>query len=199
MQDNFHSYSSAYLQSYTKRALDIILVLISFLPLLFLFVICGMILFVTEGRPVFFIHKRVGLYGNCFDLIKLRTLRNETDPYLPSPRNESRRLLKIGKFVRRSKIDEIPQLLSVIKGQMSFVGPRPELAILTGNYKKTHLARRLNAKPGLTGLWQIKADTSKPIYENIKYDLYYLRNASLMFDLKLVALTVVFMLKNKDV
>lgn len=199
MRNNVHGCGSPYLQSNSKRILDIILVVISFLPFLLLVVISGLILLVTEGRPIFFVHKRVGLYGKFIDIIKLRTLKNDIHPYLLSPNNESRRVLRYGKFLRRSKFDEIPQLISVIRGQMSFVGPRPELATLTANYKKSHYAYRLNAKPGITGLWQIKADTSRPIYENIKYDLYYVRNASLMLDLKLVALTVVFMLRNKDV
>lgn len=190
---------SAYLQSNMKRLLDVFLVIITFLPLLLLLVISALLLLITEGRPVFFRHKRVGAYGNFIDIIKLRTLRIDSDPYALSPKNDSRRLLKVGKFLRRRKLDEIPQLISVIKGQMSFVGPRPELVTLAGNYKNAHFSHRLNAKPGLTGLWQIKADTSRPIYENIKYDLYYVRKASLMLDLKLVALTIIFMFRNEVV
>lgn len=199
MQINSGNFSSAYLQSKSKRILDIILFVISFLPLLFLVLVSALLLLVTEGRPIFFRQKRVGISGNLIDILKLRTLRKDSHPYTLSPKNGSQRLMRIGKFLRRRKLDEIPQLISVIKGQMSFVGPRPELVALAANYKNSHFSYRLNAKPGLTGLWQMKADTSRPIYENIKFDLYYVRNASLMLDLKLVALTVIFMLRNKDV
>lgn len=196
---NSSATQSDYLQSSSKRILDIVVAVATFLPLLFVTLISGLLLLFFEGRPIFFKHERVGRYGNFIDVVKLRTLRKGSDPYELSPGNGSQRILRIGKFLRKHKLDEMPQLILVLKGEMSIVGPRPELETLVCNYKENHFVYRLNAKPGLTGLWQIKADTSRPIYENIKYDLYYLRKASLVLDLKLIMLTLIFILRNRVV
>ena len=199
MRISSHRKYSAYLQSKTKRFMDIFLVLLVLLPCLFLTVLLSLLIVIVEGRPIFFKQARAGRYGDFIQVVKLRTLKKESDPCTLSPRNGSRRIHKIGSLLRKHKLDEIPQLISVLKGEMSIVGPRPELECLISEYKIKDLVYRLNARPGLTGLWQIKADTSLPIYENIKYDLYYIRKASLMLDLKLIMATLVFVFKNRTV
>jgi len=101
---------------------------------------------------------------------------------------------KTGPFLRRHRLDELPQLFSVLAGKMSLVGPRPELSDVVKEYSRKE-CKRLCIRPGLTGIWQIKASRSQPIHENIQYDLYYLRKASLWLDIRILAGTIPFVLK----
>jgi lipopolysaccharide/colanic/teichoic acid biosynthesis glycosyltransferase len=111
---------------------------------------------------------------------------HDVPPYGYSPRAQrDPRITRVGRFLRRSSLDELPQLLNVFLGQMSIVGPRPEMPFIVEQY--TPLQRqRLVVKPGMTGLWQISADRAFLIHENLEYDLYYVRRRSLFMDIAIL-------------
>ena len=99
------------------------------------------------------------------------------------------RITRYGRWLRRSSIDEIPQLLNVLRGEMSLVGPRPEMPFIVASYDEWQ-RRRLSVKPGITGLWQILGRKDLPMHENLHYDFYYIRNRSLWLDISLMIRTV---------
>ncbi len=188
---------SMYLHSWTKRAFDIVMCSLLLLPALIILGLAGLSILIREGRPVFFIHQRAGRDGKLFWLPKLRTLRVDADPYEPSTEFDNELLVTVtGKSLRRHRLDELPQLFSVLTGRMSLVGPRPELPNVVATYGSLH-RKRLLAKPGITGLWQIMGDRNVKMHQDIKYDLYYLRKASLWFDIKIVVMTIPFVLNPK--
>jgi lipopolysaccharide/colanic/teichoic acid biosynthesis glycosyltransferase len=157
----------------------------------------GLTILIWEGRPVFFAHYRVGKDGRLFWLPKLRTLRPGADPYKPPTESDVAQMVRAsGKFLRRHRIDELPQLLPVLTGRMSLVGPRPEIPNVVATYRRIY-RKRLSVKPGITGLWQIMADHNNKADHDIKYDLYYLRRASLWFDMRILAMTIPFVLGPK--
>lgn len=188
---------SLYLHSRTKRAFDIVISSLLIPPALIIMGLASLSILIREGRPILFIHERTGKNGKLFLLPKLRTLLADADPYEPSTGPDHVLLVTVaGKLLRKHRFDELPQLFSVLTGSMSLVGPRPELPNIVATYD--HLQRkRLLAKPGITGLWQIMADRSAHIHQNIKYDFYYLRKANLWLDIKILALTIPFILNPK--
>jgi hypothetical protein len=134
----------------------------------------------------------VGEGGELFTVYKFRSLRHDSDPYARSTSVSDRRATRVGRFLRHTGLDEIPQLLNVLKGDMSLVGPRPEMPFIVEDY--TELERvRLTVKPGITGVWQLSPDREgAAIHENIEYDLYYIRKRTLLVDLLILAETGFF-------
>jgi len=100
----------------------------------------------------------------------------------------------VGKFLRRTSFDELPQLLNVLEGSMSMVGPRPEMPFIVERYKPEH-KQRLRIKPGITGLWQLSGDRASLIHENIEYDLYYIKNRNFFMDLAILIHTSIFAMR----
>jgi len=188
---------STYLDSRTKRCFDIAICLVMLVPAMVIVGLASLSIIVWDGRPVFFIHRRAGKKGKLFWLPKLRTLRADADPYQPSSGCDNGSLVTVtGKFLRRHRLDELPQLFSVLVGHMSLVGPRPELPNVVVTYKPLH-KERLRAKPGITGLWQIIGNRKAAMHQDMKYDLYYLHKASLWLDVKILAGTVLFIFNPK--
>ena len=143
----------------------------------------------SEG-PVLFKHQRIGLHGRPFDIMKFRTMHANTDPYAPSPEGDrDRRITPIGRVLRSTGLDELPQLLNVLKGEMSLVGPRPEMPFIVESYSSLE-RMRLEVKPGITGLWQLSPDRHQQIHENLEYDLYYINNFSPLLDALVLVETV---------
>ena len=125
-------------------------------------------------------------------LYKLRTMHTDAPPYAYSPKTSADpRITPFGQFLRRTSLDELPQLLNVIKGEMSLVGPRPEMPFIVEQYNWLQ-RQRLQVKPGITGLWQLSADRNFLMHENIEYDLYYIRNRNFSMDLAILLHTFVF-------
>ncbi len=150
---------------------------------------------IDSPGPALFVHERVGKGGKKFNFYKFRSMHLTADPYAVTPQNQrDPRITKSGAVLRRLSIDEIPQLINVLKGEMSLVGPRPEMPFIVEGYDEMQKLR-LSVKPGLTGVWQISADRANPIHENIDYDLYYLENQSLWLDLAILVRTFVSVLK----
>ena len=144
----------------------------------------------AQGLSPFFVQERVGEGGRIFRMVKFRTLRPEVDPYAVAPRDrEDARITPYGRWLRVSSIDELPQLWNVLKGEMSLVGPRPEMPFIVEQYDEWQ-RRRLTVKPGITGLWQILGRKDLPMHENLQYDFYYIRNRSLTLDASILVRTV---------
>jgi exopolysaccharide biosynthesis polyprenyl glycosylphosphotransferase len=178
-----------------KRYLDLLLALIlACLSWPVLAAIAVAIKMDSKG-PVLFKHQRVGKDGKVFYIYKFRTMFKDTAPYAVNPlTRKDPRITRAGRFLRRSSLDELPQLINVIKGDMSFVGPRPEMPFIAAEYGEIH-KERLTILPGITGLWQLSGDRKKPIHENMDYDLYYIRNVSFFLDVAILIETIVFALR----
>lgn len=139
--------------------------------------------------PVIFSQQRVGHNGKLFKMYKFRTMFTETNPYQEAPRtHQDSRITPYGKWLRRTSIDEVPQLLNVLMGHMSLVGPRPEMPFIVETYEDWQRTR-LTVKPGLTGLWQILGRKDLPMQDNLQYDFYYIRNRSFLLDFSILVRT----------
>ncbi len=180
-----------------KRILDISIASSMLMCVLLFFpVICLMIRFSSPG-PAIFRHKRIGLNGFPFIMYKFRTMYREVNEYEEAPiRVDDPRILPIGRWLRRTSLDELPQLWNVIKGEMSMVGPRPEMPFIVESYEPWQ-RRRLTVLPGITGLWQISGRKDRPLHSNLEYDFYYIQNQSLLFDIIILLKTVPVVLFGK--
>lgn len=185
-----YSGASRYLHGWSKRCFDLAFCLVLLPPAMLVMAGAGLVILMREGRPVLFVQSRIGKNGTPFRVPKLRTLRTDAEMYPPSAQhNVAAYVTSTGGLLRRYKLDELPQLFTVLSGRMSLVGPRPELPDIVATYNSFQ-RRRLLMTPGLTGPWQVLANHRTPIHRYLKYDLYYLRRASLWLDLKLLALTI---------
>jgi lipopolysaccharide/colanic/teichoic acid biosynthesis glycosyltransferase len=185
--------------SLLKRILDLIIATINLVLLAPIFVITTIILFVANDGEPFFIQKRPGKNGKLFHIIKFKTMTNQKDRngnLLP----DCKRLTKWGCFARRISLDEIPQLLNVICGDMSIVGPRPLLPEYLSLYNETQ-KRRHEVKPGITGWAQVNKENITSWQSKFEYDIWYIENKNILLDLKIVFLTlkkVLIPLKNNN-
>jgi lipopolysaccharide/colanic/teichoic acid biosynthesis glycosyltransferase len=179
-----------YSSSIVKRGFDVIGSLFLLVMLFPLFVLVAILIKMDSPGPVFFRHYRVGKDGNHFVLWKFRSMRTDVPEYEGSPRSVADdRLTRIGRLIRRLSVDEMPQLINVLKGEMSLVGPRPEMPFIVARYHPVE-CERLVARPGITGLWQISPARAFPIHENLQYDLHYIRNQNLFLDCAIVLRTI---------
>lgn len=149
----------------------------------------------TDGAPILFRQKRIGMGGEPFEILKFRSMFVNAPKYAVTPESgRDPRITPIGRILRRTSLDELPQLFNVLRGDMSLVGPRPEMAFIVETYNDLQ-RQRLNAKPGITGLWQISPDRAQAIHENMDYDIYYIRNQSFLLDLAILAKTAASVVK----
>jgi len=177
-------------QVFYKRLFD---VLFSFFALIITSpVITAIILAIkldSSGKAVL-LQERIGRDGKLFYMYKFRTMHHDSSLYKKSPRErDDKRVTRVGKFLRRTSLDELPQLVNVLKGEMSIVGPRPEMPFIVKKYKQWE-KRRLVVKPGLTGLWQILGRKDLPLHKNLEYDFYYINNQSFILDLVIILKTI---------
>ncbi|WP_276210890.1 sugar transferase [Heyndrickxia coagulans] len=190
-------------KNYFKRVCDIIFALIA-LPfwLLILFIV-GPIIYFQDKGSVFYNAPRLGRNGKVYKMYKFRSMKMNA----PDLRNEDGstfnaeddpRLTKIGKFIRKTSLDETPQILNVIKGDMSIIGPRPDLPEHFELYKGSE-RRKLEIRPGITGYNQAYFRNNVPWKERIKNDIYYIDNLSIWLDIKIFFKTAVSVLKREDV
>lgn len=143
------------------------------------------------------LQERVGRDSKLFNMYKFRTMYKESSLYKNSPRKrDDKRVTRVGKFLRRTSLDELPQLINVLKGEMSIVGPRPEMPFIVKKYREWQ-KRRLVVKPGLTGLWQVLGRKDLPLHKNLEYDFYYINNQSFFLDLAIVLKTIPVVLKGR--
>jgi lipopolysaccharide/colanic/teichoic acid biosynthesis glycosyltransferase len=159
--------------------------------------VIALVILIYDGWPVLFVHRRVGKNGKLFCMPKFRTMQTDANPYIPSTKfEENNRTTKSGRFLRQHRLDELPQLFSVIVGQMTLIGPRPDIPNVVATYRHIH-RKRLLSKSGVTGLWQIFGNREKAMHEGIKYDLYYIRRARIWLDIRIAVITVLFMINPK--
>jgi lipopolysaccharide/colanic/teichoic acid biosynthesis glycosyltransferase len=179
-----------YSSSLMKRVCDIIGSLFFLILLLPLFILVAILIKLDSPGPIFFRHYRIGKDEKRFLLWKFRSMRTDVPAYEASPRSAvDSRLTRIGRLIRRLSVDELPQLVNVLKGDMSIVGPRPEMPFIVARYHPAH-RERLAARPGITGLWQISPARAFPIHENLQYDLHYIRNQNLFLDCAIILRTI---------
>jgi lipopolysaccharide/colanic/teichoic acid biosynthesis glycosyltransferase len=179
-----------YSASLLKRGCDVIGSLVFLIILCPLFVVVAILIKLDSPGPVFFRHRRVGKNGNHFVLWKFRSMKTDVPEYETSPRSiVDDRLTRMGRLIRRLSVDEMPQLINVLKGEMSLVGPRPEMPFIVARYHPAH-CERLVARPGITGLWQISPARAFPIHENLQYDLHYIHHQNLFLDCAIILRTI---------
>lgn len=171
-----------------KPVIDFILSFVFFVISFPFFIIVWGLLFISNKGKVFFIQPRPGKGGKIFNAIKFKTMndrRDENGTLLP----DGKRLTGVGKFVRKTSLDEIPQLINVMKGEMSLIGPRPWLVEYLPHYNDFQ-NRRHEVKPGITGWAQVNGRNLLGWEDRFKYDIYYVDHCSFTFDMKIIWLTI---------
>jgi len=182
---------------FIKPAFDFIfalLLLVLSLPIILFPII---LLTVANRGKIFFIQPRPGLHGKIFHVIKFKTMNDKKDKQgslLP----DEKRLTNIGKFIRATSLDEIPQLVNVIKGEMSFVGPRPLLVEYLSLYNKKQM-RRHEVKPGITGWAQVNGRNTISWKQKFEYDVWYVENQNFLLDIKILFLTMLKVFKSEGI
>lgn len=201
----------------TKRSFDIIIAAFTLMLLSPFWLLISLLIKFDSKGPVLYAQERVGMDGRIFVVYKFRTMHANTDSEIHREyqrkfiagaaeanvgdddkpayklRNDPR-ITRVGRLLRRLSLDEIPQLFNVLRGDMSIVGPRPPIPYEVEAYELRH-RKRLDMKPGLTGLWQVSGRNRLPFEEMVKLDLFYIENWSLLFDLKIILRTVLVMLR----
>jgi len=180
-----------------KRVFDTIITLIALPIILPVFFLVSFLVWLNIGRPIFFKQIRPGLYGKPFSLIKFRTMTNERNSLghlLP----DNERLGKFGILLRKSSLDELPEIWNIFCGDMSFVGPRPLLMQYLNLYSKEQMKRH-DVRPGLTGLAQINGRNSLDWESKFKLDCYYVENLSFKLDIKIIIKTIIVVIKSDNI
>lgn len=174
----------------SKRIMDIAIACVLVLLALPLWTLIPLLIRLDSRGTTFFVHERIGLNGEPFRIYKFRTMEETTDPYAYSPdKAADKRITRVGRFLRQTSMDELPNLINVLKGDMSIVGPRPEMPFIVQNYREWQ-KKRLTVKPGITGLWQILGRKDIPLHDNLEYDFYYIKNRSLLLDIIILLKTI---------
>jgi lipopolysaccharide/colanic/teichoic acid biosynthesis glycosyltransferase len=199
-----------------KRLLDIAFTVLIFLPLCIFMLMVAVLIRLDSKGPAFFRQRRIGLNGKEFDVFKFRSMyvncddsvhREAIKQYmngeaLNGDENnlyklvDDPRVTRVGRFIRKTSIDELPQFINVLRGEMTLVGPRPPLPYEVEEYSP-HEWIRLSGKPGLTGTWQVYGRSRVPFNDMVEMDLEYLEQQSVVADLKLIALTLPVMLQGR--
>jgi lipopolysaccharide/colanic/teichoic acid biosynthesis glycosyltransferase len=179
-----------YLHSRRKRAMDVALAGLAMIPAAPLMALAAVAIRVeTPGHPIYR-QRRVGLQGHQFDVVKLRTMVTGAEQIgagLAVDEGDTR-ITRVGAILRRTSLDELPNLLNILRGEMSIVGPRPTLKVQVDQYTDRQRLR-LEARPGLTGWAQVNGRASLPWPERIELDIWYLEHATLRLDLRIIALS----------
>lgn len=187
------------MQKAIKRLIDItlsIIVIIAFLPI---WIIVAVLIMLTSEGPIFFLQNRPGQHKKIFKVYKFRTMKPGSNKMVKGQEvmKDDDRVTTIGKFLRRTKIDEIPQVFNVLKGEMSIVGPRPERIASLEEYDD-EISKRLDMKPGMTGLAQVSGNIYLDLQNRYKLDVYYVEHYSLWIDIKIIFRTVGVVLFGED-
>ena|SRR2546422_1328193 len=187
-----------------KRALDVVVAASLILLLLPLLLLIGVAIALESGWPVFYVGQRVGRHGQLFQVVKFRSMRAGCDqaPHEAFVRSllrgtacsvykvpDDRRVTRLGAFLRRLSLDELPQLWNVLRDEMSLVGPRPDVPYVVAEYAEW-IRPRLQVKPGITGLWQVNGRSRLSLLDMYRLDIAYVARASLLLDLQILVRTV---------
>ncbi len=183
-----------------KRALDLSFCLLALIPVLLLVLLCGVAIKLDSPGPILFSQKRTGRDGVQFKMLKFRTMVRDAEELkasllhlniLPPPDfkvPDDPRITRVGRILRKTSLDELPQILNVIRGDMSLVGPRPT-SFAPDTWRLWH-TRRLDVRPGLTGLWQLYGRNTTTFDERLRLDIEYVNTYSVWRDLRIIAATV---------
>ena len=183
---------------YTKRLMDLVLSSLLLVITLPVMAVIAVVISVNSSGPVMFKQQRVGHCGRSFLILKFRTMFVSSSGFGFKPESEEDpRVTPIGRFLRRSSLDELPQLINVIKGEMSLVGPRPEQPFLVERYE-TWQKSRLSVLPGMTGWWQVNG-RKQPMHDYVAEDLYYIEHRSILFDFYIIMRTIRILWQNNRV
>ena len=159
-----------------------------------LFIIISIAIYINMGNPIFFRQERIGFKNEKFQILKFRTMNDYSQVY----KNDDKRITKLGNFLRKYSLDELPELINILKGEMSFVGPRPLLVSYLKLYSKTQIRRHLT-KPGLTGLAQVKGRNLLSWDKRFKFDIYYVKYISFPLDLLILFKTFFHILRPQGI
>lgn len=178
----------------SKRVLDGVVAALALILLLPLFICVAIAIRIDSRGPALFMQDRIGYRGRVFRVIKFRTMVTDSGVQIQEGRPHKvrydTRVTRVGKFLRKASIDELPQLINILLGQMSLVGPRPEIAdVVLAKYQPWQYHRFL-VPQGLTGWWQVTGRGSKLLHEHTEDDLHYIEHASLWFDLMIMVKTI---------
>jgi sugar transferase (PEP-CTERM system associated) len=182
---------------FLKRLADILLSVLGLILAAPLIIVISILIKTSSKGPVFYRQQRVGQSGKCFTLIKFRSMREDaeavTGPIFAD--KDDLRITRVGKLLRTTRVDELPQLLNVLRGEMSFVGPRPERPFFVEQFAKEipYYSQRLSVKPGITGWAQVYypyGATIEDAVEKLRLDLYYIKHMSLILDLLIMMKTL---------
>lgn len=183
---------------FLKRVFDFCIALLALLLIgWFLIIIAIWLHFANKGAGAFFLQERPGKDAKIFKVIKFKSMTDERDAdgkLLP----DAQRLTKVGRFVRSTSIDELPQLINVLKGDMAFIGPRPLLVKYLPLYTPEQM-RRHEVRPGITGWAQVNGRNHCPLSKKFEYDVWYVDHCSFLTDIKIIWMTVMNVIKRKDV
>jgi len=182
---------------YIKRILDFILSFIALILISPLFIVIVVFLSIANNGKPFFIQVRPGLNEQLFSLYKFKTMNDKVDDN-GKLLSDKDRLTKIGKFVRTTSLDELPQLINVLKGEMSLIGPRPLLIKYLERYTKQQKTRH-NVRPGITGWAQINGRNTISWERKLEFDCYYVNNLSFKLDFKIIVLTLIKVIKREGI
>ena len=169
--------------------LDCFIILISLLPLVLIIITTSILVLLTMGRPILFTQKRIGYKNKVFKIYKFRSMRVV---------NKKKYITKLGSFLRKTSLDEIPSIINVLKREMSIVGPRPLPVAYLKLYSKKQIQRH-NVLPGITGLAQINGRNILPWKKRFKLDVQYIKEYSLMFDFEIIIKTFFYVLFQKNI
>ncbi|MFD2699376.1 sugar transferase [Paenibacillus shunpengii] len=183
--------------SYVKSFIDYFVSVVCVICLSPLLIIISILIKVDSKGPIIFKQDRYGKNKKIFQIYKFRTMYTDTPKYATSPTDsKDPRITRIGKFLRKTSMDELPQLINILKGDMSFIGPRPELRnIVEAHYGELEY-RRLSVKPGITGNWQVSDVRTEPIHHNLQYDFDYISNISCKSDVVVIIKTIRILFKS---
>lgn len=187
----------------TKRTFDILLSLILMIPVILIVIISYIFIKIEDGGPLFYKAERTGLFGIPFKMYKLRSMKeNAPDIRLEDGStfngDDDPRVTKFGKFARKTSIDELPQIINVLKGDMSFIGPRPDTPMYLDKYTDEEKII-LTVRPGITGYNQAINRNSVLTKEKLENDVYYVKHLSLFFDLKIIFMTINTIIMRKNI
>lgn len=187
-------------QRMIKRAFDFFFGLIALILALPLMAVSALMIFLEDGSPILYRPKRVGENGRLFEMLKFRTMvrnaeqlqsqveKRDADGNVIHKSKDDPRVTKVGRFLRRFSLDELPQFINIVRGDMSLVGPRPEMPYLVEKYQPWQ-RKRFAIPPGLTGWWQVSGRSDKPMHLHTEDDLYYIQNYSILLDIQILIKT----------
>jgi len=180
-----------------KRLFDIFLGVLLFVLFSPFYIVVGSLIFFKMGRPIFFRQPRPGYKGKIFSIYKFRTMSDAKDEN-GEPLPDDLRLTRLGKFIRSTSLDELPQIFNVLRGEMSFVGPRPLLEEYLPLYNDEQ-SKRHDVKPGITGWAQVNGRNAISWEEKFQYDIWYVEHQSFLLDMKILWLTFLKVIKRSDI